>query len=324
MRAYIIRRLLLIIPTLLLVSLIIFFTVRFIPGDVIELMVQEAGAEAMGSEEEQEAAFEAMRQKMGLDVPVHIQYGRWMENIILHGDLGKSLWTGRSATKMITERLPVSFELGLLAIIIALLISLPVGIYSAVRQDTVGDYIGRSFAIACIALPSFWIGTMVMVYPSVWWGWTPSVEYIPIIENPGKNLIQFILPAFILGMVMSGQTMRMSRTMMLEVLRQDYIRTAWSKGLKERVVVTRHALKNALIPVITIVGLQLPIVVGGSVVIEQIFCLPGLGILLIEVLNTRDYLVLSGLNLFMAAVVLVSILAIDLTYGFLDPRVRYV
>jgi len=324
MHAYIIRRLLLIIPTLLLVSLIIFFTVRFIPGDVIELMVQESGAEALGSEEEQEAAFAAMRQKMGLDVPVHIQYCRWIGNIVSHGDLGKSLWSGRSATKMITERLPVSFELGLLAIIIALLIALPVGVYSAVRQDTVGDYIGRSFAIACIALPSFWIGTMVMVYPSVWWGWTPSVEYIPIIENPGKNLIQFILPAFILGMVMSGQTMRMSRTMMLEVLRQDYIRTAWSKGLKERVVVTRHALKNALIPVVTIVGLQLPIVVGGSVVIEQIFCLPGLGILLIEVLNTRDYLVLSGLNLFMAAVVLVSILATDLTYGFLDPRVRYV
>jgi len=286
-------------------------------------MVQEAGPEAMGSEEEQDAAFDAMREKLGLDVPVHIQYGRWIGDIILHGDLGKSMWTRRSATKMIMERLPVSLELGSLAIIIALFISIPIGVYSAVRQDTVGDYIGRSFAIACIALPSFWIGTMVMVYPSVWWGWTPSVEYIPIIENPGKNLIQFILPSFILGMVMSGQTMRMSRTMMLEVLRQDYIRTAWSKGLRERIVVFRHALKNALIPVVTIVGLQLPIVVGGSVVIEQIFCLPGLGILLLEVLSTRDYLVLSGLNLFMAAVVLASILATDLTYGFLDPRVRF-
>jgi len=157
MRAYLIRRLLLIIPTLILVSLIIFFTVRLIPGDVIELMVQEAGPEAMGSEEEQDAAFDAMREKLGLDVPVHIQYGRWIGDIILHGDLGKSMWTRRSATKMIMERLPVSLELGSLAIIIALFISIPIGVYSAVRQDTVGDYIGRSFAIACIALPSFWI-----------------------------------------------------------------------------------------------------------------------------------------------------------------------
>jgi peptide/nickel transport system permease protein len=323
MRAYIIRRLALIVPTLLLVSIIIFFTVRFIPGNVIELMVQEAGPEAAGSPEDQEAMLEAMRQKLGLDIPIHIQYGRWMRDIILHGNLGKSLWTGRSATQIIVERLPVSFELGLLAILIGLLIAIPVGVYSAIRQDTVGDYIGRSFAIACIALPSFWIGTIVMVYPSVWWGWTPPVQYIPFIENPAGNLRQFILPAFIVGMVMSGQTMRMSRTMMLEVLRQDYIRTAWSKGLKERVVVFRHALKNAMIPVVTIVGLQLPILIGGSVVIEQIFCLPGLGILLLEVLNTRDYLVLSGLNLFMATVVLISILLTDLTYGFLDPRVHY-
>jgi peptide/nickel transport system permease protein len=323
MRAYIIRRLILIIPTLLLVSIIIFFTVRFIPGNVIELMVQEAGPGATGSSVDKEAVLEAIRQKLGLDVPIHIQYGRWIKNIVLHGDLGKSLWTGRPATQSILERLPVSFELGLLAILMGLLIAIPIGIYSAIRQDTVGDYIARSFAIACIALPSFWIGTMVMVYPSVWWGWTPPVEYIPFIENPAGNLRQFILPAFIVGMVLSGQTMRMSRTMMLEVLRQDYIRTAWSKGLKERVIVFRHALKNAMIPVVTIVGLQLPILIGGSVVIEQIFCLPGVGILLLEVLSSRDYLVLSGLNLFMAAVVLISILLTDLTYGFLDPRVHY-
>jgi peptide/nickel transport system permease protein len=323
MRTYIIRRLLLIVPTLFLVSLFVFFTIRLIPGDVIELMVQEGGQAASGSEEEQEAAMTAMRERLGLNIPLHVQYGRWVGDIVLRGDLGESLYTGRSVTQMIKERLPVSFELGLLAMIIALLLAIPMGVYSAIRQDTVGDYVGRSVAIAFIALPSFWIGTIVIVFPSVWWGWMPPISYVPFGEDPLANLGQFGIPAAIMGMVMSGTTMRMTRTMMLEVLRQDYIRTAWSKGLRERIVVFRHALKNALIPVVTIIGLQLPILIGGSVVMEQIFSLPGLGILLVEALNTRDYLVLSGLNIFMATVVLLSILATDLTYGLLDPRVRH-
>lgn len=315
MRAYIIRRLLLVLPTLWLVTVIVFFSVRFIPGDVAEMIVAEQQSITGVN-------LEAIRHELGLDVPVHIQYGRWTWGL-LHGDLGNSLWSCSPVTEQIIPRLPVSFELGLMALIVAQLIALPVGIYSAVRQDTGGDYLGRSLAIACIALPSFWLGTLIMVYPSIWWNWSPSMVYIPFVKDPLENLGMFIIPAVILGMVLSGTTMRMTRTMMLEVLRQDYIRTAWSKGLKERVVVMRHALKNALIPVVTIVGLQLPFLIGGSIILEDIFNLPGMGRLLIFSLNKRDYPVLSGINLITASFVLLINLGVDLVYAYLDPRVHY-
>ncbi|MFC1990339.1 ABC transporter permease, partial [Chloroflexota bacterium] len=239
------------------------------------------------------------------------------------GDLGDSLWTGRPVLDEIIQKLPVSGELGLMAVITGLLIAIPLGTYSAIRQDTTGDYIGRSLAILAIAIPGFWLGTMIFVYPSIWWNWTPRVEYIPFIENPLGNLGQFMLPGFVLGMHLSGTTMRMTRTMMLEVLRQDYIRTAWSKGLGERAVVFQHALKNALIPVVTLVGLQISIVLGSAVVIEQIFVLPGLGSYLLESINRRDFIVLSGINLFVATGVMVFNLIVDLTYAYLDPRVQY-
>jgi peptide/nickel transport system permease protein len=317
LRTYIIRRLLLIIPTLLLVTIIVFLSVRFVPGDVIDIMVSE-----MGVTEDREGATLRLRHEMGLDVPIYIQYGRWV-GAAFRGDLGESLWSGRSITSELGAKLPISLELGVLAIITALIIALPIGIYSAMRQDTSGDYVGRSFAILCISLPSFWLGTMVIVFPSVWWNWTPAMEYIPFASNPTANLVQFIIPGVIMGMVMSGTTMRMTRTMMLEVLRQDYIRTAWSKGLVERVVVTRHALKNALIPVVTIIGLQIPILIGGSAIMETIFVLPGVGRYLVEALGRRDYPILSGINLVMASFVLIVNLGIDLVYAYLDPRVQY-
>jgi len=319
MRAYVIRRLLLIIPTLFLVTLIVFFSVRFVPGNVVDLMAAEMAA-AAGTGGELTA--KVIAHELGLDVPVHIQYGKWLGGLF-RGDLGESLWTKRPILNEIVSRLPISLELGILAIIIGLLIAFPIGVYSAIRQDTRGDYIGRSFAIMCIAVPSFWIGTMVMVFPSVWWNWSPPVQCIPITENLGQNLLQFIIPAAIMGMVLSGVTMRMTRTMVLEVLRQDYIRTAWSKGLRERVVVMRHALKNSLIPVVTIIGMQIPILIGGSVIMEQIFCLPGIGRLLILSLNTRDYPVISGINVMMASAILGINLLVDITYGYLDPRVHY-
>ena len=210
-----------------------------------------------------------------------------------------------------------------MAIVIGLVIALPVGIYSAIRQDTAADYLGRSFAILGLATPNFWLALMVVLYPAIWWGWSPSMELIPLAEDPLGNLGMFLIPSLILGTASAAATMRMTRTMMLEVLRQDYIRTAWAKGLRERVVVMRHAVKNALIPVVTLIGLQLPILIGGSVIMENIFNLPGLGRLMVVALEERDYPVVSGVNLFFATAVVLFNLLIDLLYSYLDPRVRY-
>ncbi len=317
MRSYIIRRLLLLIPTLLIVTIIVFCAVRFVPGSVIELMASQ-----IGEAENMEEAIQAIKHSLGLDVPIYVQYGRWIGGI-LTGNLGTSLWTGRSIGEELLNRLPVSIELGILAIIVALLIAIPIGILSAIRQDTATDYIGRSLAIFCISVPAFWLATLVVVYPSVWFGWTPAIQYIPFIEDPIGNLQQFIIPATLMGMAMSGTTMRMTRTMMLEVLRQDYIRTAWAKGLKEGVVISRHALKNALIPVVTIVGMQLPILVGGAVIIETIFGLPGIGRYFVDALFQRDYPIISAINLVVAIFVMLCNLAVDITYAYLDPRVQY-
>ena len=231
---------------------------------------------------------------------------------------------GRGAVEQqIISRLPVTLELGLLAIVIGLLIALPVGIYSAIRQDTAADYAGRSIAIIGLATPNFWLGIMVMVYPAIWWGWSPSMELIPFSEDPVGNLGMFLIPSLILGTASAAAIMRLTRTMMLEVLRQDYIRTAWSKGLRERVVIIRHTIKNALIPVVTLIGLQVPILVGGSVIMENIFNLPGVGRLALLAINDRDYPVVSGVNLFFASAVMGANLITDLFYALLDPRVRY-
>lgn len=316
MRAYIIRRLLLIIPTLFLATLIVFFMIRLIPGNVIDLMVSEQQS-VTGMDRQ------AIEHELGLDVPIYEQYGRWIGNIFMHGSLGLSLWKKIPVTGLILERLPVTIELGLMALIIAILVALPIGVYSAIRQDTAGDYLGRTVSILAMSVPGFWIGTMLMVFPALWWGWSPQVQLIRFVDNPVGNLGMFVIPAAVMGLAMSGITMRMTRTMMLEVLRQDYIRTAWSKGLRERVVILRHALKNALIPVVTIVGLQMPVLIGGAVVMEQIFALPGIGLLMLNAIFNRDYPIISGVMLFMAVFVLLMNLIVDLTYSFLDPRVQY-
>ena len=316
MRAYVIRRLVLIIPTLFLATLIVFFMVRLIPGNIIDLMVAEQQS-VTGMDRA------AVEHELGLDVPIHVQYGRWISNIFVHGSLGQSLWKKIPVTGMILERLPITVELGLLALIIAVTVALPIGVYSAIRQDTVGDYVGRTISILAMSVPGFWVGTMIMVFPALWWNWSPPVQLIRLVDDPLGNLGMFIIPAAVMGMAMSGITMRMTRTMMLEVLRQDYIRTAWSKGLRERVVVLRHATKNALIPVVTIIGLQMPVLIGGTVIMEQIFSLPGIGLLEINAILNRDYPIISGVMLMMASFVLVMNLIVDLTYSFLDPRVQY-
>ena len=236
-------------------------------------------------------------QTLGLDRPMWEQYCRWIGGILLHGDFGRSLWQNTPVSELLRARLPVTFQLGLMALIVALLIAIPIGIYSAIRQDTAGDYLARSFSILMLAVPSFWMGTMVMVFPSIWWGWSPQVKFVAFTEDPLQNLRQMILPAVILGTALSAVTMRLTRTMMLEVLRQDYIRTAWAKGLTEKLVVVRHALRNAMIPVVTLIGLQAPILIGGAVIMEQIFVIPGMGLLLLDAVNQRDYPIITGVFL---------------------------
>jgi len=325
MRAYIIRRLLILIPTLLVVATIIFFLVRLMPGGIVDAMMSQVGRDVQLDRA-------AIEHELGLDAPIIIQYGRWMGVVpqmdgsfsgVFQGNLGASWWQKLSVVELVALKWPVTLELGIMGLIIAQLIALPVGIYSALRQDKWGDYIGRSLAILCISVPGFWIGTLIIVFPSIWWGYMPPIMLIPFTENPLGNLRMFIVPAIILGMAMSGTTMRMTRTMMLEVLRQDYIRTAWAKGLRERAVVLRHALKNALIPVVTLIGIGVPVIVGGTVIIEQIFCLPGMGRLLLTATLNRDQALVSGVMLLFAVALVLINLMVDLTYAYLDPRVHY-
>jgi peptide/nickel transport system permease protein len=317
MQAYIIRRLLALIPTLFFASVIVFVTVRMIPGDVIDLMLSQndIAAAKMGREQLEKA--------LGFDTPMWLQYGKWVGGILLHGDFGKTLWQSTPVSEQLFARLPVTFELGLMALIVGLLVAIPIGVYSARRQDTPGDYVARSFSILMLAVPSFWLGTMVMVFPSIWWGWSPELKFVPFSVNPRQNLSQMIIPAIILGCSLSALTMRLTRTMMLEVLRQDYIRTAWAKGLGEKLVVRRHALRNALIPVVTLIGLQAPLLIGGAVIMEQIFVIPGMGLLLLDAVSQRDYPVITGVFLIVGVAVMLINLLVDLSYGLLDPKVRY-
>ena len=325
MRAYIIRRLLLMIPTLLVLSFAVYFLISLVPGDVIDAMLAVPGAD-------QEVDREMLEKKLGLDAPLIVQYARWMGMIpradgivsgVFQGNFGVSWWTRKPVVDLMLQRWPVTIELGLLGMVIAQLIALPIGIYSALRQDRLGDHLGRSLAILFISVPGFWVGTLIVVFPSIWWGYMAPIMYIRFATDPLGNLGMVVAPAIVLGMGLAGLTMRMTRTMMLEVLRQDYIRTAWAKGLDERVVVIRHTVKNALIPVVTIVGLQLPIMIGGTVIIEQIFSLPGMGRLVLDAILHRDQPLVSGALLIFAVGLVVINLVVDLTYSLLDPRIRY-
>ena len=317
MLRYVVRRLLLTIPTLFMVATIVFVLLRLVPGDMVDTVM--ARLAVLGGTVDRAA----LERAFGLDAPLHVQYVRWWSDLLLRGSLGISMNSGQPVVPLILGRLPVTIELGLLGIAVSVVIGLPVGMYSALRQDTVGDYAGRSLAILFVAAPSFWVATLVILYASLWWGWSPPLELEPLIRDPIANLRMFILPAFILGMVMAGTTMRMTRTMMLEVLRQDFIRTAYAKGLPERLVVVGHALKNALIPVVTIVGADLTVLIGGAVIIESIFALPGTGRLMVDALKVRDYALVAGVNLTFAVAVVGANLLVDLSYAFLDPRVRY-
>ena len=317
MRAYLIRRLLLIIPTLFILSAMVFLSVRFIPGDVIDALDGRMSYLAEPLDRD------AMERILGLDQPAAVQYVRWLSGIFLRGTLGKSLLGNLTVEAKIWARVGPTLQLGLMALFIALVVALPVGVYSAIRQDTAADYASRTVAVLGLATPNFWLAIMVIIFPALWWDWSPPVLMVRFVDDPSRSLGMFLIPSIILGTSLSAGTMRFTRTMMLEVLRQDYVRTAWAKGLRERLVVVRHSIKNAMIPVVSAIGLGLPILVGGSVIIENIYNIPGMGQLLLVALQDRDYPVVSGINLFFGTSVILINLLIDLIYVYLDPRVRY-
>jgi peptide/nickel transport system permease protein len=327
MQAYIIRRVLLAIPTMIFVTMGVFLLVRFIPGSALDIMLAQMGGEGSSI-----ADMEALKHQLGLDVSIQVQYGRWLGvwpndggkiSGLLEGDFGNDLWTSQPIGEVIRVRWPVTLELATMAWLLQWGLALPVGVFAATRQDSLVDYSGRLFAITMLSMPCFWLSTMVVVYPSIWWGTMPNIVYVPLAVDPWGNLKQFILPAFIEGVGVSAGTMRLTRTMMLEVLRQDYIRTAWSKGLTENMVLIRHTVKNAFIPVITVMGAQLPTLINGQIIMEQIFALPGMGRLFIDALNTRNYPVISAVNTLVAILILATNVAVDAAYAMLDPRIRY-
>jgi peptide/nickel transport system permease protein len=314
MRQYVLRRLTLAIPTLFLVSLIVFAMMRLMPGDVATRMV-EGHAYA--------PTLDALRKDLGLDRPAIVQYLDWVGGILLRGDFGRSYWTRQPILDEFVRRFPVTLELALLTILVSVVIGVLVGIVSAARQDSVSDYLGRVLAIFALSVPYFGLAVLVVVLPAIYFKWTPVWTYVAFTVDPQENLKIMIVPALVFGVTRAGPIMRIMRSALLDVLRQEYIRTAWSKGLSERTIVLRHALKNAMIPVISLVGLQMPLYIGGSVIIEAIFRLPGVGLFFFEALTRLDYPVVQSVNLIVAAMVVGLNLLIDLSYAFLDPRIRY-
>ncbi|HNM77840.1 MAG TPA: ABC transporter permease [Tepidiformaceae bacterium] len=314
MRAYALRRLILAAPTLLGVTIILFALVRMLPGDAVQQILGEYPGYA--SDED------ALRKELGLDKPIPQQYLSWVGHVVRF-DLGESLQTKRPITDELRMRGPVTFELGILAIFLGLCISIPIGVLSALKQDSLADYAARTLSVGMLAIPGFWLATLVITLPSIWWHWTPSPTYTRFTEDPIANLQHMFLPALILATALSGTLMRVTRTEMINVMRQDYIRTARAKGLSNYIVLIRHSLRNAFIPVITVIGLQVPVIIGGSVILENIFTIPGTGRYLLEAISKRDYPVIQGINLLLALVVIFTNIAVDLSYSIIDPRIRY-
>jgi peptide/nickel transport system permease protein len=315
MTNYIMRRVLLMIPTLFVVSLMVFLVIRLLPGDVVENVIGQFASLSEGDRE-------AVEEDLGLNDPWYEQYWEFITGAI-QGDFGNSLQSRTPISEALADRVPVSIQLGLMALFIAVFVGVPLGVLAAIKQDSMIDYVTRSTAITFVALPSFWLGTLVIVLPSVWWDWAPPIQYKEFWEDPRENLVMLGIPAIILGLGLSGGIMRLTRAQVLEVMRQDYIRTASSKGLHQRTVIVRHALKNALIPVTTLIALQIPIIIGGTVVLETIFSIPGMGAYLVTAATGSDYTVIQAVNLLVAVVVLSSNLVTDIIYAYLDPRIRY-
>lgn len=317
MRDYIVRRVAFAIPTIVLVSLLVFLTVHILPGDAALLKLTGSGGQP------DQAGLQALRHQMGLDQPIYLQFGSWIWNIIRHGDFGTSYGTGRSVTREILSALPVTTELAIGSIILGVSMAIPWGIFASTHHDGAGDYIPRVASVLLLSVPNFWIGTLLVVFPAILFRFMPAPGYTSFFHDPLANLAQFALPCVALGSRLIGTTLRMTRSSMLEVLHQDYVRTAWAKGLRQSTVLYRHALKNAMIPVITLIGGQVAFLLGGSVIIENIFGLPGIGNLTIQAIYQRDYPQLQANVLLIATVVVFMNLATDLCYGWLDPRISY-
>jgi peptide/nickel transport system permease protein len=314
MTTYIIRRLLLAIPTILLVMFMTFMMLRLVPGSLVDTIL----ADRPYSTAEDRANLE---EQLGLDEPIPQQFAKYSWHV-MRGDLGESPWTTTPVTQELRRRLPVTMEFGFIAILIGLIVSLPIGVLSAIRQDTLSDYIARSFAILALSVPYFFTATILIVFGPKW-GWTPPLIYKGWSDGPIDHLYYFLAPATLLGLALGGGVMRLTRTMVLEVMRQDYIRTAWAKGLRERSVILRHAMKNALIPVITIVGLQVGTAISGTIILETIFNMPGVGRYFVGAILQRDYPSVQGVVLVLATVIVLVNLVVDLSYAWLDPRIRY-
>ncbi|HVN97983.1 MAG TPA: ABC transporter permease [Syntrophorhabdaceae bacterium] len=312
MAAFILRRLIQTIVVLLIVSIIGFLIIHLIPGDPALTMLGENATQEQ---------INALRTQLGLDQPVVVQYLRWLINV-LHGNLGKSLMYGESVTSLVASRLPVTFHLGIIALILGTLISVPAGIIAAVRRGGVLDQLITVSANLGMAIPLFWLGILGIYLFSLKLGWLPVQGYTSPFDNFSLNLKQIIMPVICLAVVPLASLTRQTRSSMLEVIRQDYIRTARSKGLKERVIIFKHALRNAVIPVVTLLGIQVRNLVGGSVLVETVFNISGIGRLMVKSVFDKDFLVVQGCVLMIAFVVALANLLVDLSYGWLDPRIR--
>ena len=317
MRTYILKRLLLIVPTLLGVAAIVFLIMRVIPGDVALMIL---GGDDGGQINQQQV--DALRQQLGLDQPLIVQFGTWLWGV-LQFDFGKSLWTGAPVLEELLIRLPLSLQLALMATLVSVIISIPLGMLAAVRQDSWVDYVIRVVSIGGLAIPGFWVGILCILFLVIVFGWGPPLEFTAPWVDPWANFQMMVWPVLTVGYRYAAVTTRMTRSTVLEVLREDYIRTAWAKGLAQRVIVIRHALKNSMLPVITLIGTEFAFLIGGLVVTETVFTLNGIGRFVVDAVAHRDYPVVQALVFLIAFSFVIVNLLVDLTYAWFDPRIRY-
>lgn len=315
MGKYTVKRILLLIPTIFLVCLIVFALMRCVPGDAVDAIVirmTQAG---------QAVDAEAVRAKLGMDKPAYVQFFVWLGQV-LRGDLGDSFFQFRSVGDILATQIPVSLELGIISLVLSNLISIPIGLFCAAKQDSISDYTIRIIAVILMSIPMFWLATLVLFYPAQWWGYAPPTVYVSFFDDPIQNLKMFLVPGILGALAQAGMQLRLVRTQVLDTLRQDYVRTAYAKGVKQRTVLFHHAFRNAMIPVITIIGGSFGAMVGGNMILENLFNIPGIGSQMVTALGQRDYPVVQGCVLIMSIFVMVINLLVDLCYKWIDPRVK--